>query len=108
MNGVLRVVCRPAVSDGFELAGVSALAAADADEAGSVLRRLVERPETGVILIEQSLYEALPEPLREQLEHRPLPIVIPFPSPSRADRPSPHAELVEMLRRAIGYRVRLR
>jgi len=107
MTHSLRVVCRRAVRDGFALAGVSALTA-DGDEAAAVVRGLVEQPETGVILIEQELYRALPEELREILERRALPIVIPFPGPARGDRPSTEVELVEMLRRAIGYRVRLR
>ena len=108
MTHALRVVCRPAVRDGFALAGVGSVAADDGTEAAAVLRRLVAQPATGVILIEQGLYHALPEELRDDLEHRTLPIVVPFPGPARGDRTSPEVELVEMLRRAIGYRVRLR
>lgn len=108
MSHLLRVVCRPAIRDGFALAGVGVVPAADGTEAAAVLEGLVGRPETGVILIEDALYGALSEELRSALEDRPLPIVVPFPGPARAERPPPETELVEMLRRAIGYRVRLR
>jgi vacuolar-type H+-ATPase subunit F/Vma7 len=109
MTHAVRVVCRPAVGDGFALAGVRALSAVDADEAAIVLAGLVEQPETGVVLVEESLYRAMPEDLQRALERRPLPVVVPFPGPRRAgERPSAEADLVELLRGAIGYRVRLR
>jgi vacuolar-type H+-ATPase subunit F/Vma7 len=104
----LRVVCRPASREGFALAGVRALPAGDARECARLLARLVEEPEPGVLLVEDDLYRALPDELREQLERRAVPVVVPFPGPQREEAPPAEVELVEMLRRAIGYRVRLR
>jgi len=109
MTHALRVVCRPAIRDGFELAGVHALPATDAIETAALLERLSLQTETGVVLVEESLYRALPDELRRALERRPLPVVVPFPGPRGAgERPSAEADLVELLRGAIGYRVRLR
>jgi vacuolar-type H+-ATPase subunit F/Vma7 len=108
MTHALRVVCRPAASDGFALAGVRCVPAADATETAAVVSRLAEEGSLGVLLVEDVLYRALPEELREGLERRPLPVVIPFPGPAREEQPSAEAELVELLRHAIGYRVRLR
>jgi vacuolar-type H+-ATPase subunit F/Vma7 len=108
MTQTLRVVCRPALQDGFSLAGVNSVAAGDPIEAAAVLTSLVDQPELGVLLVEEELYLGLPEPLRDTLERRPLPVVVPFPGPRRGERPSAEAALVELLRRAIGYRVRLR
>lgn len=108
MTHALRVVCRPAVRDGFGLAGVRCVPAADAREAEAAIGRLVEEGSIGVLLVEDVLYRGLREELREGLERRPLPVVVPFPGPAREDQPSAEAELVELLRRAIGYRVRLR
>jgi vacuolar-type H+-ATPase subunit F/Vma7 len=108
MTHTLRVVCRPASLEGFALAGVRALPVGDPRECASVLEQLVAGPETGVLLVEDDLYRALPEELRERLERRPVPVVVPFPGPPREEAPAAEVELVEMLRRAIGYRVRLR
>jgi vacuolar-type H+-ATPase subunit F/Vma7 len=109
MTHSVRVVCRPAVRDGFALAGVRSVPAVDASEAAAVLAGLVEQSDTGVVLVEESLYRALPEELRDSLEHRTVPVVVPFPGPRAAgERPSAEADLVELLRSAIGYRVRLR
>jgi vacuolar-type H+-ATPase subunit F/Vma7 len=104
----LRVVCHPTTCEGFALAGVHGLGAADGTEAAAVLNELVGRPEPGVIFVEESLYRALPESLRDALEHRAVPVVISFPGPRVGARPSAENELVEMLRAAIGHRVRLR
>lgn len=108
MSHRLRVVCRPALSDGFALAGVACVPAADALEAAAVVARLAREGSIGVLLVEDALYRALPEALRDDLERRPLPVVVPFPGPVREGRPSAEEELVELLRGAIGYRVRLR
>ena len=108
MRGTLRVLCRPAVCDGFALAGVRAVPVADGQEAAAALRRLLERSDLAVLLVEDALYRGLPEELREALARRATPIVVPFPGPAREERLSAEAELVELLRRSIGYRVRLR
>lgn len=108
MSHTLRVLCRPGTRSGFALAGVHAIAAADGTEAAAVLTELLARPEPGVVFVEQPLYDALPEGLRASVEHRAVPIVLPFPGPREGARPSVESELVEMLRGAIGHRVRLR
>lgn len=108
MTHTLRVVCRPAIQEGFALAGIHAVPAVDPVEAAAVLSRLVDRPELGVLLVEEELYQGLSDPLRESLERTPLPVIISFPGPDRAERASAEDALVETLRKAIGYRLRLR
>jgi len=108
MTHTLRVVCRPVVCDGFALAGVPSLPAVDGNEAAALLGRLALQPELGVVFVEEVLYRALPRELHDALERRALPVVVPFPGPRSGARPTAEAELVDLLREAIGYRVRLR
>jgi vacuolar-type H+-ATPase subunit F/Vma7 len=95
------------VCDGFALAGVRAFSAADGVEAAALLPRLCEDPKLGVVFVEEILYRSLPDALRRSLEQRAIPVVVPFPGPRTGARPSTEAELVEMLRQVIGYRVNL-
>jgi len=108
MTHTLRVICRPSTCDGFALAGVHGLGAADGTEAAALLGELMGQAAPGVIFVEESLYRGLPESLHDALEHRAVPVVIPFPGPRAEARPSAESELIEMLRAAIGHRVRLR
>jgi vacuolar-type H+-ATPase subunit F/Vma7 len=108
MSHTLRVVCRPALRDGFALAGVPSLPAGDAAEAATLLEGIAGQPEIGVVLVEESLYDGLPEETRRSFERFALPLVIPFPGPPQVKALDVEARLVELLRRAIGYRVRLR
>ena len=108
MTRTLRVVCRPASLEGFSLAGVKAVPSSDPRETAFTMTRLGAEPELGVLLVEDTLYRELPEELRERLERQAVPVVIPFPGAQQEGRPSAETELVELLRRAIGYRVRLR
>jgi len=107
MTSTVRVVCRPALVPGFALAGVQA----DALEADEPLEAawagLAGRPEIGVVLLQDEIYDALPEELRGRLDRSAHPVVVPFPGPVWQALPSAEERVIELLRRAIGYRVKL-
>ncbi len=69
---------------------------------------LAQEPDLGILLVEQPLFDAFPAPLKRALENRPLPIVVPVPRAAWG-APTDRAEayILDLLRRAIGYRVRL-
>ena len=78
-------------------------------EAGDRLLELRREPDVGVILIEDTLYDRLPEEVRREFGRHPLPMIVPFPGPLWQVRPeSAEAYIVELLRQVVGYRVRLR
>lgn len=103
-----RVVCRPAIAPGFALAGLASIAADDAVGAAARLDELANRSDVGVVLLEDALWRGIPDEVRRRFEASPTPVVVPFPGPSWVPRPPAEAYVVEMLRQAIGYRVRLR
>jgi len=103
----VRVVCRPEIAAGLELAGLRADTAVDAAATRARLAALAEDPDLGIVLIDERLLRELPAELVQRLERQPRPLLAPFPGP-RFDRPEAAEEAVlEILRRAIGYRVRL-
>lgn len=107
MRRTVSVVCSPGVAPGFALAGIGVLPAAGGRDAAQRLDGLADGP-TGVVFIEDRLYHDLPPEARQRLARRAEPIVLPFPGPSDLGRVSAEEYVVELLRRAIGYRVRLR
>ena len=110
MRAAIRAVCRHPAALGLALAGVPCIEAPDAEAAAAAVTAMAaERDGGGLILIEQSLHDALPRPLRRSLARAGLPILMPFPGPALdGGGPAPEAELLEILRRSIGYRLRLR
>lgn len=108
MTHGVRVLCRPATAPGFALAGIVAETADEESVADSALRSLLQRAEVGVVLLEDSLYQTLAPDLRTIVDRVAQPIVVPFPGPAWRAAPSAEEQVVELLRRAIGYRVRLR
>lgn len=108
MSHRVRVLCRPAVAPGFRLAGVDASEARDGESAAAVLSDLRKDPEVGVVLVQDDLHETLPPELLAAMEREALPIVAPFPGPVPEARPTAEGYVVDLLRRAIGYRVKLR
>jgi vacuolar-type H+-ATPase subunit F/Vma7 len=108
MRDRVRIVCRPAVAAGFRLAGVEPAEAADGGDGARRLAGLLQDEETGVILVQDDFYAALPVAERRALSRRAVPLVVPFPAPTWAPAPEgPEAFIAELLRQAIGYRVRL-
>lgn len=106
-TGRLLVVAGPGSSAGFALAGVPVVEAADASEAATRMERLLNDPDAGVVVVDDSLYRELPEELRRNLQSSTQPVVIPIPGPDWTLESTAHEYIVEILRRAIGYRVRL-
>ena len=104
----VRVVSRPALAAGLELAGLAVTSAADAVQASAAISRFAADVEVGIVLVDAELYRALPRDLRMRLERQALPVIVPLPSPRWDERSEAEAYILEMLRQAIGYRVRAR
>lgn len=111
MRAPVRAICRPDVAVGLGLAGLPVIEADDGAAAAAAIDELAASPASGgVLLVEQALYDALPAPLLRRVRRDGAPIVVPFPSPSLAGerrRPA-EEEILEILRQAVGYRLRLR
>jgi vacuolar-type H+-ATPase subunit F/Vma7 len=104
MRATVRVICRPELAAGFGLAGLDALTAATTAEATTHIGRIGRTTPNQVLLVQQDLLaEGQAGPARQEM-----PLVVPFPGPDRTDPADAEATIVEILRRAIGYRVRLR
>jgi vacuolar-type H+-ATPase subunit F/Vma7 len=108
MSRRIHVIAPPGIAAGFRLAGLAVEEAATPREAEDLVRTEAARPDAGLILIQRALYDALPLAMRRELERRPVPIVVPVPAARWAEeRRRPEDYILDLLQRAIGYRVRL-
>lgn len=103
----LIVIANPGLGAGFALAGVSVFEAANGQDAAAEIARLAAEPDGRVIIVEEPLYREIPDEVRRGFERSPVPVVIPVPGPEWTTESTAHEYIVEILRRAIGYRVRL-
>lgn len=109
MRARVHVICGREAALGIALAGFTPRIARDGDDAAAALGELAPEPgRGGVVLIEQALYDALPASTRRQLRREGLPVVMPFPGPGLPLGVAPEQELLDILRGAIGYHLRLR
>ena len=102
MKSAVRIVCRRPAALGIALAGIAPVEAANGEQAAASLAG------ARLVLMEQPLYDALPVATRRQLRREGVPIVMPFPGPALVAGAAPEQELLEVLRRAVGYRLRLK
>lgn len=103
----LVVIASQGLSAGFALTGVPVFEAKNGADAAARIERLAESEHAGVVLLDETLYREIPEEIRRGLQRSALPLVIPVPGPDWTSEASAHEYIVEILRRAIGYRVRL-
>jgi vacuolar-type H+-ATPase subunit F/Vma7 len=110
MKAPVNVICRHETAIGVALAGLAPIEVSSGSEAAEALTALGATPSKGgVVFLEDSLYAVLPNAVRRQIRRDGAPILMPFPGPPRIGfLASPEAELLDILRRAVGYRVRLR
>lgn len=102
-----RILCRPETAAGFELAAMR-VDRVDETTVVEAMRKLAGDPSVGVVLVEERLRQAFPEDLRQRLDRQALPIVVGFPSPSWQGPGAAEEHVLELLRQAVGYRVRPR
>ncbi len=101
---LLRAICRPELAAGFGLAGIHCIEATGPEQAADRLRELRARPDVGLVFVQDDLLETD----RQPTSRRALPMVVPVPGPRPGEAGGAAEEYVaEILRRAIGYRVRL-
>ncbi len=108
MSHVVRVVCRAPMAPAFELAGVEVTVAPDLQRTLEALKRLSMDPKVAIVLLDEGLHRALPSETRHRLDRQAQPMVAPFPVPSWDERAAAEEYVLEILRQAIGYRVRPR
>jgi vacuolar-type H+-ATPase subunit F/Vma7 len=105
----VQVLCRADAAGGFALSGLKVVEAATPSEAAERLAEMREGEGTGVVLMEDAFYDALPDDVKRELGRRPLPMIVPFPGPRwEARAEDAEAYIVELLRQVVGYRVRLK
>jgi vacuolar-type H+-ATPase subunit F/Vma7 len=105
---IVRVLSRPALAAGFALAGLAVTRVSDGAAAAETVAQLAADAEVGIVLVDDALYQALPRELLTRLDRQALPIVAPIPGPRWDERSEAEAYILEILRQAIGYRVRPR
>ena len=107
MSSRVLVLAAPAAAAGFRLAGLAVEEVGDPRDAEGRLALASAQPDLGILLVEQALLDAVPEAARRVSERRAVPILIPIPKPQWDGANDRESFIVELLCRAIGYRVRL-
>jgi vacuolar-type H+-ATPase subunit F/Vma7 len=109
MMTAVRIIARPGIAAGFRLTGLAVAEAPGGEELSALLDQEDDSGAPGVVLVQEDLIGELPVERRAELERRTLPILLPFPAPDWSRQASAgEAYVLQILQRAIGYRVRLR
>lgn len=105
----VRVIGPPEFVAGFALAGIPGEEALVSDEGVERLTTLLDDRSVGVVIADEALARALPDLVRRRIDRRPTPVLVPVPRPRwGAGGEEAGAYILDLLQRAVGYRLRLR
>ncbi len=94
---------------GFRLAGVEGRAAGDADDLARAARGIMDDPEARLVLVDEGLFRLLPEAMQKALEGSRSPVFVAVPAARvRRASVSPAEHVARLMRRVIGYQIRIR
>ena len=94
---------------GYRLAGVDVREAATPGEMGGQAEILARDPGVRLVILDEGLFRELPPALQRRLEESRSPLFIPVPSlPKRGGAIRPEEYVARLMRRVIGYQVRIR
>lgn len=109
MIRTVEAVCTEAVAPALRAAGIPVRMAGSAEEAVERIQEIAGRGEVGIVLLESGLHDELEAegrlPGGGRLQGA---AVLRFPGPVWVERPPEEEYILELLRRAVGYRVKLR
>jgi len=90
---------------GYRLAGATTVEVGSTAETRATLEELLDS-EDGVIAVHAPYFNALPPPLRRQLDSLRTPLVVALPAGTATEQVADRRQrLLELLRQAIGYEI---
>jgi V/A-type H+-transporting ATPase subunit F len=94
---------------GFRLAGIEARTADTPGELAERVGALFADAEARIVLLDEAMARRLPEPLQRRIEAHEAPVFVPVPVlRGRRGAASPEEYIARLMRRAIGYQIRIR
>lgn len=94
---------------GYRLAGVDVRETPTPQEMGRQAKFLSLDPGVRLVILDEDLFRGLPEALQRALEESRSPLFVPVPSmPLRKGAPRPEEYVARLIRRAVGYQIRIR
>ncbi len=94
---------------GFRLAGIDARAAATPDDVVRGVREVMEDPEIRLVLVDEGLFRLLSEGMQKTLDASRSPVFLAVPAARvRKASFSPAEQVAGLMRRVIGYQIRIR
>ena len=93
---------------GFSLAGARVLEAGSAAEAAEILEAEMDDDKSGVILVDETYLETIPERLKKKADESTVPLVVGIPVIKKWEYTHDRTEVIEhIIRRAVGYRIKI-
>lgn len=103
------VITGPGAALGFRCAGISSREIDEKEDIGSLLSSLQIEGKYGLIAVEESILNKVPDSLMRRMSRKGLPIIVPITIPRRWEEGGvSESPVVKLIRKAIGYQIKLK
>jgi vacuolar-type H+-ATPase subunit F/Vma7 len=107
---ILAIVERE-VSRGFRFSGVDIKVAESSEHAKKLLLETMGKKDYGIVIIDEGYLKSFDEPTKKMIEDSSSPLIVPVPLEMKWHKNNKKREdsyVREMIRRAIGYRIKIK
>lgn len=102
----LAVICPQKLARGFELTGVEVLTSDSTEKTQGLLLETIESQRAGLVVLPQEHLERFEERILKTLEALEVPMIVSIPM-IQEQQIAPEEYVSQMVRRAIGYQVKI-
>jgi len=102
----LAILCPERIEKGFALTGVETFVSNVGSTTQEKLSELLGQKEWGVIILPQEHLDDFDPKMLKKLDSVQIPLIVPVPMGSK-DASSPEAYVSQIVRRAIGYQIKI-
>lgn len=108
MAGIV-VIADRTTSLGFRLAGVECIDVEGDGDITGLLLELVSGDRYGLIVVDERLFNRVPEKVMRRIKKKGYPVVVPITIPRRwVEKEAVESPMARLIKRAIGYQIRIK
>ncbi len=101
------VVVNSEIGPGFKLSGVDVVSPSTAQEAEAIIEKEMQSDRYGIIILDENFLEKFSEKTKNEVLDSVVPLIVPV-NLSRVSQESPEEYLENVVRRAVGFQIKVR
>ncbi len=101
------VIVNSEIGPGFKLSGVDVVSPSTTEEAEKIVEKEIEEARYGIIILDENFLQNFSDKVKNEVLDSVVPLIVPV-NLSRVSKESPEEYLENVVRRAVGFQIKVR